>query len=103
MTKAPATLVSGCLTFRRSPARPKKKAAPKGAASYAELIALHAIFRRRRNNPRPTRAEPKSARDAGSGVRVITAGVSSVLEQAIAAPTDGCEHEIVISALCPNR
>src|SRR3954452_11178528 len=50
---------------------------------------------RRRNTPKPKRAEPSSTSDAGSGTAVCN-GVAIVPVQVIASPRPGCVQSIVM-------
>src|SRR5215510_14951900 len=56
---------------------------------------LYALLRRRRNTPKPIRAEPRRAREAGSGVVMSVDCVNNVSEHATAfvAGPAGCEHD----------
>ena len=62
----------------------KKKVAPEGRHFLQDVIVFYALLRRRRYTPKPTRAEPRTASEAGSGV--LTPTVVRVSLQVMAPP-----------------
>ena len=64
---------------------PGADAAPEGAAFTTNgRNSFYAILRRRRAKPKPTRAEPSSARDVGSGTGGVTTMAAEALPEVLA-------------------